>query len=121
MEGVLGVAGQRSAMPFVTTLRLESGDREVLDATVAEIKAAAERKGAEFKGPHPKPPTDHRVPQYADLVPGETFEPWTYTVYSRVVEIVGHDDFARSVAGGDYPDAVHVAAEVEQVRTTGSG
>lgn len=121
MEGVLGVAEQWPAMPFVTTLRLESGDREVLDKVVAEIKAAAERKGAEFKGPHPKPPTHLSVPQYADLLPGDTLEPWRYTVYTRIVEIVGHDDFARAVASREYPTAVHVAAEVEQVRSTGSG
>jgi small subunit ribosomal protein S10 len=108
-------------MPFVTTLRLASGDRQALEAVVADIKAAANRKGAEFKGPHPEPPTELRVPQYVDLLPGETFEAWDYSVYSRVVEIVGHDDFAKSVTQRDYPDAVHVAAEIEQVRPVGDG
>lgn len=108
-------------MPFVTTLRLASGDRERLEAVVADIKAAAARKGAEFKGPHPEPPTERRVPQYAALLPGETFEPWSYTVYSRVVEIVGHDAFARSIAEREYPDSVHVSAEIEQVRPVGDG
>jgi len=106
-------------MPFVTTLRLASGDRAVLESVVADIKAAASRKGAEFKGPHPEPPTELRVPQYVDLEPGDTFEPWAYTVYSRVVEIVGHDAFARSIAERDFPDSVHVSASIEQVGSTG--
>jgi ribosomal protein S10 len=108
-------------MPFVTTLRLTSGDREVLEAVVADIAAAAARKGAEFKGPHPQPPTELRVPQYADLRPGDTVEPWNYSVYTRIVEIVGHDEFARSVAERDFPAAVHVSAEIEQVRPVGDG
>ena len=108
-------------MPFVTTLRLTSGDRHVLESVVTDIKAAAARKGAEIKGPHPKPPTELRVPQYTDLVPGDTFDPWHYTVYTRVVEIVGHDDFAREITQRDFPDAVHVAADIEQVRAAGDG
>jgi small subunit ribosomal protein S10 len=104
-------------MPFVTTLRLSSGDRAVLESVVADIKAAASRKGAQFKGPHPEPPRELSVPQYVDLAPGETAEPWSYTVYSRVVEIVGHDDFARTVAERDFPDSVHVSASIDQVRS----
>jgi ribosomal protein S10 len=121
MEGVLRAGGESRRMPFVTTLRLTSGDRRVLDSVVTDIKTAAARKGAEFKGPHPKPPTELRVPQYADLGPGDTFDPWNYAVYARVVEIVGHDAFAREITQRDFPDAVHVAADIEQVRTAGDG
>jgi ribosomal protein S10 len=103
-------------MPFVTRLRLQSGDRDTLDAVVTDIKETATRKGAELKGPHPKPPTDLRVPQYKRADGDDTFDPWTYTVYTRTVEIVGHEDFARSVAGRSFPDSVHISAEVEQVR-----
>lgn len=108
-------------MPFVTTLRLASGDRDVLESVVTDIKETAARKGAEFKGPHPQPPAELRVPMYADLQPGEEFEPWDYSVYRRVLEIVGHDEFARAVAGREFPEAVHVTAEVEQVRQVGDG
>jgi ribosomal protein S10 len=102
-------------MPFVTKLRLQSGDRAVLDSVVADIKAQAERKGAELKGPHPMPPTELRVPQYR-AVGGDTFDPWAYTVYTRTLEIVGHDEFARAVAERSFPDSVHVSAEIEQRR-----
>jgi len=103
-------------MPFVTTLRLQSGDADVLDAVVTDIKATAQRKGVELKGPHPKPPTRLRVPQHKRVEGGGTFPDWTYTVYTRTVEIVGHDEFARSVTEQDFPDRVHVTAEIEQTR-----
>ncbi|PSQ56134.1 MAG: 30S ribosomal protein S10 [Halobacteriales archaeon SW_9_67_25] len=103
-------------MPFVTKLRLQSGDREAVDAVVTDIKQAATRKGAEFRGPHPKPPTELRVPQYKRVDSGESFDPWAYTVYTRTVEIVGHDEFVREVADRSLPDSVHLSAEVEQVR-----
>jgi ribosomal protein S10 len=105
-------------MPFVTKLRLQSGDREALEAVVTDIKETATRKGAELKGPHPKPPSDLRVPMYERVDSGDTFEPWRYTVYTRTVEIVGHDELARSVAERVFPDSVHVSVEVEQVRGT---
>ena len=104
-------------MPFVTKLRLQSGDGNVLDSVVADIKARAERKGVELKGPHPKPPTELRVPQYKRVDAEGTFPPWSYTVYTRTLEIVGHDGFARSVTEQPYPDRVHVTAEIEQVRS----
>jgi len=107
-------------MTFVTTLSLTSGNRYVLDDVVEEIKADARRKGAEFKGPHPEPPEEYRVPQRRRLdADGEEFEPWQYTVYARTLRIVGHDQFARAVAGREYPEAVRVEAEVEHV--TGAG
>jgi ribosomal protein S10 len=103
-------------MPFVTKLRLQSGNREALESVVTDIKQRATRKGAELKGPHPKPPTELRVPQHKRVGGAGTFEPWAYTVYTRTVEIVGHDEFAREVTEREYPDSVHLAAEVEQVR-----
>ncbi|MHB9288279.1 30S ribosomal protein S10 [Halobacteriales archaeon Cl-PHB] len=106
-------------MPFVTTLRLASGDRNRLEAVVNEVKKDASRKGAELKGPHPKPPEEHRVPMQRCLSPGESYDTWSYSVYVRVLEIVGHDDFARSVAQRDLPDSIHVTAEIEQVRQLG--
>ncbi len=106
-------------MPFVTKLRLQSGDRAALDGVVTDIKETAERKGAELKGPHPMPPDNLRVPQHAGVDTEKTFESWEYTVYTRTIEIVGHDEFARAVAEWSYPDSVHVTAEVEQLRQTG--
>ncbi|MCL7418965.1 MAG: uS10/mL48 family ribosomal protein, partial [Halalkalicoccus sp.] len=80
----------------------------------------AERKGAELKGPHPSPPSDYRVPQSKRLDDGETFEPWSYTVYTRTIEIVGHDEVARGVMDRSLPAGVHLGVEVEQVRPLGS-
>ena len=104
-------------MPFVTKLTLESGNRHRLDDVVTTIKQTAARKGVELKGPHPHPPDDLRVPQQKRLVAsGGSFEPWGYTVYTRTIEIVGHDEFARSVAEREFPEGVHVSAEIEQRR-----
>lgn len=103
-----------SKMPFVTRLTVRSGDGKVLDEVVDEIKAAAERKGVELKGPHPKPPTHRRVPQHKHVDGGGTYDPWSYTVYTRTIEIIGHDEFARSVTEDTYPDRIHVTAEIEQ-------
>ncbi len=103
-------------MPFVTKLTLASGDGETLDRVVDDIKAAAERKGVELKGPHPKPPTHLSVPEYKRLDGSETWGDWSYTVYTRTIEIIGHDDFARSVTEDTYPDRIHLTAEIEQTR-----
>ena len=109
-------------MPFVTKLTFESGDRHLLESVVEEIKSDAARKGVEHKGPHPQPPDDFRVPQSKTLLTdGESFDPWHYTVYTRTVEIVGHDEFARSVAGRDLPDPVSVEVEIDQQRGLGRG
>lgn len=106
-------------MPFVTKLTFQSGDRDALDRVVDDIKRAAEQKGVELKGPHPKPTTDRHVPQQKTLGPGESFDTWRYTVYSRDVEIHGNDEFARRVAGDDYPASIHVEADVKQTRGMG--
>ncbi|MBV0923464.1 uS10/mL48 family ribosomal protein [Halomicroarcula limicola] len=109
-------------MPFVTTLTLTSGDRHRLDDVVADIKDRAERKGVELKGPHPKQPTELRVPQSKTLGPdGGRFEPWNYTVYTRTIEIVGYEDFARDVTEDSFPPGVHVEAGIEQRTQVGSG
>jgi ribosomal protein S10 len=103
-------------MPFVTRLTLQSGDRETLERVVTDIKERAERKGVELRGPNPEPQRDVSVPLYRRLDPdGGQFEGWTYAVYVRSIVIVGHDDFARDVAGGDYPSSIHVEVDVEQV------
>ncbi|WP_302080278.1 uS10/mL48 family ribosomal protein [Salinibaculum rarum] len=107
-------------MPFVTKLRLQSGDVNALDRVVTDIKETAERKGAELKGPHPKPPDHYRVPQHKRVDGGDTFAPWDYTVYTRTIEIVGHDEFARDVTERSYPDSVYVSAEIEQLRQAGN-
>lgn len=109
-------------MPFVTKLTFESGDRQLLDSVVDDIKTDAARKGVEHKGPHPQPPDDFRVPRSKTLLDeGGNFEAWNYTVYTRTVEIVGHDEFARSVAGRDLPDSISVQVEVDQQYSQGRG
>jgi len=101
-------------MPFVTRLTLSSGDGDRLDSVVDDIKHRAERKGVELKGPHPKPPTRLTVPQHKGGGSGGTFGDWQYTVYTRVVEIVGHDEFARETAQRRYPDRIHVTVDIQQ-------
>ena len=108
-------------MPFVTRLTLRSGDGDLLDAVVSDIKERAERKGVELKGPHPKPPTRHTVALRKGLARGETFGTWEYTVYTREIEIVDHNEFARDVAEQSYPDRIHVTADIEQFSQAADG
>jgi small subunit ribosomal protein S10 len=112
----------RLQMPFVTTLTFTSGDRHRLDDVVTEIKQSAEQKGVELKGPHPKQPQELRIPQSKSLGPsGGRFESWTHTVYTRTIEIVGYEEFARTVTQRTFPNAIHVEAGVEQRTQVGSG
>jgi len=106
-------------MTFVTTLSLESGDRPALESVVEEIRAIVERKGAEFKGPHTPPPEELSVPMYDRLENGGQYDRWTYPVYTRTVEIHGHDDLAGSIATREFPDQVHVEADVRSISQTG--
>ncbi|WP_255150634.1 uS10/mL48 family ribosomal protein [Halorarius halobius] len=106
-------------MPFVTKLTFQSGDRDALDRVVDDIKHSAEQKGVELKGPHPKPTSDLHVPQKKRLDATEGFDNWRYTVYSREIEIHGNDEFARQVAGDDYPSSIHIEADVKQTRGMG--
>ena len=109
-------------MTFVTKLDVRSGDRAVLEATVGEIKAFVAGKGAQLKGPHPRPPEKYRVPlkERLDDSPG-TFRTWKYTVYSRELEIVGRDEVARAVATRGFPRSVHVRVEVSRLGQTSPG
>jgi ribosomal protein S10 len=106
-------------MTFVTTLELQSGDRRALDSVVADIKETVERKGAEFKGPHTPPPETISVPLYDDLEDGGEYDRWSYTVYTRTVEIVGHDELASTIATRAFPDQVHVEADVRSIKQSG--
>lgn len=103
-------------MTFVTRLTLRSGDRAVLDATVKEIKTFVSRKGAELKGPHPRPPSTIYVGLSKRLrADDDQFSRWKYTVYRREMEIRGYDTVAREATTRAYPSSVHVAVEVEQL------
>lgn len=103
-------------MTFVTKLSFESGDRAALEETVSDLKTMVERKGAECKGPHTPPAETHLVPQYANLQPGERFDDWEYSVYSRRLEIHGAEHIAREIGHMDLPASIHVEIEVEQKR-----
>ena len=108
-------------MPFVTTIRLRSGDRAALDDLVEDMRRTAERKGVELRGPHTSPPASHRVPLYRRPTgAGGRFSPWDYTVFERVVELTGHDESVRRIAGQEPPRGVHVEVSVDQVRSVGS-
>ncbi|WP_254767206.1 uS10/mL48 family ribosomal protein [Salinilacihabitans rarus] len=110
-------------MTFVTRLTLQSGDRAALDGIVDDIKHTAERKGAALKGPHSHPPEKLSVPQHRRLHADDErmFPSWEYTVFTRELEIHGHDEFARRVAARDFPDSLHVEVEVEQIHGMGRG
>jgi len=101
-------------MTFVTTLTFQSGDKTALDETVRGLKEDVERKGAECKGPHQEQPRHRSVPLYRRCQPGEQYDPWQYTVYTRWLEIHGSDHIAREVAGRELPDAIHLEVEVER-------
>jgi len=123
MQGFRSVGRPRfeEAMPFVTTLRLKSGDRAVLDDVVGDVRRAAERKGVEFHGPHTTPPSSYRVPLYRRLSgTGGRFSPWEYTVYERVLEFSGHDQAIRRLTTRAFPTGVKVELSFEQVRSVGS-
>jgi ribosomal protein S10 len=106
-------------MAFVTKLSFQSGDRDVLESLVTDLKRMVERKGAECKGPHSSPPDRLTVPQYRTLAPGARFDAWEYTTYSRRLEIHGSDDVARQVADMDFPERVHVEIEVDRKKPLG--
>lgn len=108
-------------MPFVTTLRLQSGDRTALDDFVGGLRTAAERKGVELHGPHTSQPETYRVPLYRRTASASgRYPPWEYTVYERVVDLAGHDEAVRQVAGRDPPPGIHVEVSVDRVRSIGS-
>jgi ribosomal protein S10 len=103
-------------MAFVTKLRLASGDRVALDRVVDDITETAERKGAELTGPHFHPPETFSVPQYKRVPPqsGDVFPSWTYTVYVREMEIVGHEAVVREVIQRAFPSSVHLELSVDR-------
>jgi len=120
-EAVLPLVYEPLPMTFVTRLTLESGDRDALDDVVGDICEAVRRKGAEFKGPHSDTPSQRFVPLYERLDGlGETADSWHYTVYRRRLEIRGADELVRAVVSGDFPDSVHVSADIERVQHVGS-
>ncbi|WP_266075431.1 uS10/mL48 family ribosomal protein [Haladaptatus caseinilyticus] len=108
-------------MTFITKILLQSGNRPVLDKVVSEIRSTAERKGADLRGPHSEPPERIRVPQYKTLSgdEGRQFRSWDYTVYTRKVEIVGHNGVSRQVAEMDFPPGIRVEVELEQIQGMG--
>lgn len=122
MDAFLSFERSDTSMPFVTTLTLQSGDRDVLERVARGIKRRAERKGVELRGPHAESPVDVSVPQAKRLdADGGSFGSWQYTVYERRMEVVGHDEFARNVASRERPEGVHLDVDVERVSTPGSG
>ena len=102
-------------MSFVTTLRLQSGDRAALEGVIEDIRETANQKGAELNGPHSFPPERLSVPIYADTSGKRVLDTWTYTVYRREVELVGHETLAREITAWELPDAVRLEAEVTSV------
>ncbi|WP_458184927.1 30S ribosomal protein S10 [Haladaptatus sp. NG-WS-4] len=105
-------------MTFITKILLQSGNRPVLDKVVSEIRSMVERKGAELRGPHSDPPERKRVPQYKTLSGDESkqFRSWEYTVYTRKMEIIGHNDVARRLTDMEFPPGIRVEIELDNVQ-----
>lgn len=102
-------------MTVVTKITLRSGDRVVLDEMVGDLKRMVTRKGADLTGPHPRPPTELSVPLSKSLTGKHGyFSPWGYTVYTRDMEVKGHNSIARAMAERDYPSSIHVTFELDQ-------
>lgn len=108
---------QFPAMTFVTRIRLQSGNRPALERVVEQIRSTAERKGAELRGPHSEPAERLDVPLHKTTSGDNsgTFRSWDYQVFTRQLEIVGHNDVARRATEIDFPSGVHVEVELEQV------
>lgn len=106
-------------MPFITRLTLRSGDGDLLNDVVNDVKIRAERKGVQLKGPHPRPPERISVPQYKRADSSDTFGAWEYTVYCRVIEIIDHNEFAREITEQSYPDRIQLSADIERYSQVG--
>ena len=110
------------AMTITTKVTLRSGDRAALDGVVEDIRETAHRKGVDLRGPHSEAPAELRVPLYAN-VDGDRarqFPGWRYTVYSRRLELVGHEESAQFLLTREFPDSVHVEVELDRIRPVGS-
>lgn len=109
-------------MTFITKILLQSGNRPVLDRVVSDIRSMVERKGAELRGPHSDPPERLRVPQYKTLSgdEGRQFRSWEYTVYTRKMEIIGHNEATRRIADMEFPPGIRVEVELEQIQGMGT-
>lgn len=106
-------------MTFKTRLSLSSGDRDTLKRIVEELRSTAEQKGAELNGPHSPPTSTLQVPQYEGLDGTDRFADWSYTVYTRELEIIGHEDLAREITRQEFPRSIHVDAEISPVSPLG--
>jgi len=100
---------------FVTALTLRSADRAALDDAVGTLRSTLEGKGAEFRGPHAAPTETVHVPLYESVASDRTMGTWEYPVFTRKIEIVGHDTLARSLAEREFPDPVHVSVSVDRI------
>lgn len=107
-------------MPYQATLQLRSGDRAALDATVDDLVAIATGKGAEVAGPHPKPTKTVRVPLYTSHAGEKLLRMWEYTVYTRHLEITGHEAVAKRLAQQSIPSQVAISMTIDHIGHLGS-
>lgn len=107
-------------MAYRTYLELVCGDRHLLDRTVDELQSIADRKGANTVGPHAKPTRELRVPLYKRIDRPERFSDWRYRVFTREMEIVGHESVARAIAQYPIDRRIKVALSVEEDEVVGA-
>lgn len=112
--------GNGDPMAYRTTMELTSGDRAVLDATVATLRSIAESKGAQVAGPHTKPSRTVRVPLYKRVGGDATFGTWEYDVYVRELMVTGYDSVAEALASERLPPSVAVAMTIDHIEPVGA-
>ncbi|MFB6187175.1 MAG: 30S ribosomal protein S10 [Halobacteriaceae archaeon] len=97
-------------------ITLKSGDKQTLERVVTNLKDQAQRKGIEVKGPHTDPPVEYQLPLFEclDASAAKYFDQWTYTVYSRRLQISGHNENLRDLLDQQFPESIKVELELDQ-------
>jgi ribosomal protein S10 len=116
-----------------TEIDIFGAERDSVREAVSKIRGICDKKGIEYKGPHPKPVVDlEKKP--ADLaddgvelfgeVPSEREIALLSNeeIYSRTFELhrYASDDVAKAIAKQDYPDEVFLRITVRETEFIGA-
>lgn len=107
------LATEGCMVPYRTHIEMESGNRKELDASIGRIRSLIERKGAKLRGPHTRPTKEIDVPLYKTHLGDRRFEHWRYHVYSRTLEVIGHEGVTREIASLELPSSINISIMVE--------
>lgn len=92
---------------------MQSGDRIALDASIDRLRSLIEQKGGSLTGPHTRPAKSMAVPLYKTHLGDRRFGHWSYQIYSRHLEVIGHEGIAREVASFNLPSSISIAITIE--------